>query len=293
MPYARVVFERNTTNDTYAHIGYELHRIFEVVWREYKDNNAKAQDYWMKVEDPSGKLNDLATQVIAKAKTALAATTLTHAVGNQRAWFYVKEGFKQTPVGSLLYGARAFPTVTLPALGAQAVVQRRDNNKEYVFDDYKQLTPRYVYRFITATDLAYLEQGEGLKPRSAAANDTVYMHVAGKGHTRFISTTRSKQPIQNAHGEVFGTRRVKIDLSLVPRENIYDMSTPQGEIELLRQKQGTQGQPETYTSQVQQALKDAKRTKEVLIGDGIPRAAIVETAGFTLPDITRVNPQQQ
>jgi hypothetical protein len=31
----------------------------------------------MKVEDPSGKLNDLATQVIAKAKTALAATTLT------------------------------------------------------------------------------------------------------------------------------------------------------------------------------------------------------------------------
>jgi len=30
MPYARVVFERNATNDAYAHIGYELQRLFEV-----------------------------------------------------------------------------------------------------------------------------------------------------------------------------------------------------------------------------------------------------------------------
>jgi hypothetical protein len=292
MPYSRVVFRKIDGNFTYIHISHLLSNLFEEVWREFKTQEVKNKDYWMEVADPQARLGNFAGQVITKAKLRT-SETLSHAVGNNRAWFYVGSG-KLVPVGELLYADNAFERIlALPGMGAQAVVNRRDNDKEYVFDAYDQLTPRYVYRFITSTDEANLKTRNGLKPRNEEAGDNVYMHVAGKGNTRFISTTRSKKPIQNPHGETFGVKRVKIDLSLISRQHIYDVSTPQGEVELLKGKSGTSGVPESYTSQVQQALKDAKRTKEVLVENSIPQDAIVETAGFTLNGVPCNDAQNQ
>ena len=295
MPYSRVIFRTIDGDHTYAHVSHILSELFETVWREYKTQNVKSQDFWMKAGDAQGQLNTFAGKMISDSKRRLQGITVTKSTGNDRIWLYVEEQgtHKLVPVGQLTYGDNAFPRIlALPGMGQQAVTQRRDNQKEYVFDDYGQLTPRYVYRFVTSTDEVNLKSGQGLKARNEQANDNVYSHVAGKGNTRFISTTRSKKPIQNPHGETFGNKRVKIDLSLIPRQHIYDVSTPQGETELLKGKNGTAGQPESYTSQVQQALKDAKRTKEVLIENSIPQNAIVETAGFNVTNIPRVDPQQ-
>lgn len=295
MPYSRVIFRTVEGDNRYAHVSHILSDLFDSIWREFKTQQVKSQDFWMKAGDAQGQMGAFAGKIITDSKRRLNAVTVTYSTGNNRVWFYVEEQQprKLVPVGELLFGDASFPRIlALPGMGAQAVVQRRDNQKEYVFDDYGQLTPRFVYRFVTGTDETNLKSGNGLKARNDGANDNVYSHVAGKGNTRFISTTRSKKPIQNPHGETFGNKRVKIDLSLIPRQHIYDVSTPEGETQLLKGKNGTAGQPESYTSQVQQALKDAKRTKEVLIENGVPQNAVVETAGFTITNIPRVDPQQ-
>jgi hypothetical protein len=174
--------------------------------------------------------------------------------------------------------------VPMPGMGAQAVTKRKGDDKEYVFDQAGQLTPRYAYRFISADDETTLKNKQGLKPKDASAKDDVYAHVAGVEKTHFISTTRSSAVVVTPTGAAFGTKRVTIDLSLVSRQCLYDVGTPQGEREILK---GKDPDVRKHSNKVQQALKDAKRTREVLIEGAIPQEAIVETAYFDLPGVPR------
>src|SRR6185436_8304685 len=99
---------------------------------------------------------------------------------------------------------------------------------------------------------------------------------SGRTYTQFISVTRSKKAIQNAHGEEFGKVKVKIDLSYLAEKELFDMSTPMVETTLLKEANKTTKDVNKASGQIKQALMDAKRTKEVLVRGGIPHEAIVE-----------------
>lgn len=76
---------------------------------------------------------------------------------------------------------------------------------------------------------------------------------------------------------------MKIDLSYISKDQIYDLSTPLGE-QKLRISMGS-GEP---TGINKQALEDVKRTKEVLIEGRIPKEAIVATRGFVLQGVPNI-----
>jgi len=128
---------------------------------------------------------------------------------------------------------------------------------------------------------ASIKSGDGIPPKSLAATDTIMEHVCGRKETHWVSATRHKRDTTNAHGNGFGDRRVKIDLAVIATNRIYDLSTPEAERALMKEASGSPGNPETYSNTVQQALKDAKRTKEVLIEGTVPQDSIVEKVNFT------------
>jgi hypothetical protein len=122
--------------------------------------------------------------------------------------------------------------------------------------------------------------------KNIKAGNSILEHVGGQPNTKYISTTRSRHEIQNAHGETFDKgKSVKIDLSYVDSARIFDLSTPKGEAELLKFMSQKVGK---LSGQNQQALEDVKRTKEVLIEKIIPGDAIVATRGFKLSNVEQI-----
>jgi len=274
MPYQRMIFEAvHPTNQSYSDIPYKLTEAFGNVWKEYKAKEVKSKVFWSEVSAP-GSAQELCQALIGSVKRTNKAGLKWRLNGGLDE-IYVDAPPHQIVVGRVRDGANSFG----PAAGG--IASRLDNDKEFVLDGWDQNVPRYVYRSVSDTDVSNIRNDMGISPKSTSATDTITEHVCGRELTHWISATRSREDVANAHGQGFGTRRVKIDLSVIAKARIYDLSTPLAEIRLMREMSGKPGKPSTYSSTAQQAFKDAKRTKEVLIEGTIPQGAIAERINFT------------
>jgi len=284
MGYYRLVFEPANIQGDHSlnQIALDLQKEFSTVWKQAKLHEAKSKAVWMEVmwePNPEVFAGELIKRVKSKVKAGRGVLKYRMPQNGVPEIYLEGPGQTQTVLGRM---RRGIDTTTYQAQPGhvQAVQTRLGDDKEFVLDGWSQFVPRFVYRFVTDRDVANINGGNGIKPRNPNATDNMLEHVAGKKETRFVSTTKSKRDIQNPHGESFGERKVKIDLSWIAKERIYDVSTPLGEINLAKLASGKYGELKSFTNQIQQAFRDAKRTKEVLVEGDIPPEAIDERTGF-------------
>lgn len=286
MPAKKFVFEadspvwvpRNELWERNFHLLEMLRAEMSKIRKEYKQDTVAGVDSWgggkgLTKVGGSLDIDQLVGEVINRCKTSTKDTLSSHTVGATREIrASTKSGANWIRLGVVYPPEEAFP-----ALGGTVVVARRGDGKEHILDAWGNWVARYVRRFVTDRDVASITTSEGIKATKSASKDTPLEHVAGKVPSQYISFTRSfaEGGIQNAHGETFGERWVKVDLGRVPKEHIYDLSTPEGEAKML-----TGLNRDKLTDQHQQAVKDAKRTKEVLVQLGVPQEAITERHGF-------------
>lgn len=286
-------FPYNYGNQAYKGFSADLPRFMKDTADTFVSNsktaNVKTQKMWSKVTAELT-LDDVTSDLISKFKTRYGtAIRLEYNDDTIGRYFNAKLDTTRMPLGRLIQGDRAFTPPKTANVAEQSILSRRDSGKEFVIDGYGQSVSRYVYRFVNSSDVTSIKTHKALIPRSETAGNSILEHVGGQKKTRYISTTRSKRGIQNPHGDTFDSgQKVKIDLSYISRDRIYDLSTPLGE-QKLRLSMGS-GEP---TGINKQALEDVKRTKEVLVEGRIPIDAIVATRGFELPDIINIALDQE
>lgn len=279
--YSRYILNRSNTlpnQNDWENVWSVLKKAFDEVWKSYK-KDVKTARHWEESKDPPA-ISEFASSVIAKAKS------------NSRKKLNWSAAGGAISADNTLVGTIVAQAVANMANGAGAAVNtvyvRQDGtDKEFVQDAYHQLVPRYVYRVLNNDDCNKFDKEQDLAPRGPKSKANLLQHIGGKD-SNYISTSRSSGEIQNSHGEAFGIRnkarvRAKIDLSMIPSDRIYDMSTADSELKLKGLNNSAQKSVNAMTAQVEVALWDAKRTKEVLIEGGIPYGAIVETEQLVTP----------
>lgn len=252
--------------------------------RKFKTDHVKTQKMWSKI-DQELTLDDVTSGLISRFKTKYGdQMKLEYGDDGVGRYFNARRDTTRMPLGRLIQGDQAFTNPRAANTGNQSIVTRRDSGKNFVIDGYGQCVPRFVYRFVNDKDVSNLQTHGAMLPRSETAGNSILEHVGGQKLTRYTSTTRSKHGIQNPHGDTFDSGcKVKIDLSYISKDQIYDLSTPLGE-QKLRISMGS-GEPMGINKQ---ALEDVKRTKEVLIEGRIPKEAIVAARGFVLQGVPNI-----
>ena len=295
--YQRFVFEprkidyNNPLAITYYAVPGFLVAAVDQICAEYKTAEVKSKQLWSKMDGPALDTGYVSGKMAEKFKDEYGpGLVLEFTDGpNGRNFTMLKQDVnKRLVLGRLLTQAQSFqqPVASQNAAGQAIAVRRGLNQKEFVLDGLGQFMPRYVYRCLNNADVVNLTNSNvfEIRARSVTAGNTLLEHVGGQKMTRYISATRSRHEIQNPHGETFdGGSKVKIDLSYIASNKIIDLSTARGETE-LRKFMAT-GEPSGLNLQ---ALKDVKRTKEVLIEKTIPGESIVATRGFALPNTVRI-----
>jgi hypothetical protein len=297
--YERFIFEprqisyQNPLALTYYGVPQFLAGAVDEIVKDYKTSEVRTKQLWSAVDqDKPLTLDSVTTQLRNKVKDTYGAGLVleyTDSPSGRHFKLLKQDNNKRLMVGRLLSQNQSFkPAVVSGNSPGQSIAERRGvNTKEFVLDGLGQFMPRYVYRCLNNQDVVNLTNKGvfAILAKSVKAGNTMLEHVGGQKLTRFISTTRSRHEIQNPHGDTFdGGSKVKIDLSYIASSEIIDLSTERGETE-LKKFMGT-GTPSGLNLQ---ALKDVKRTKEVLIEKMIPGEAIVATRGFTLPNLPRIN----
>ncbi|MGW6284937.1 phage tail protein [Streptomyces sp. NPDC055107] len=152
-----------------------------------------------------------------------------------------------------------------------------DIGNRYALDRLGEKVPRYIERNITEKDAQTIDKGEGMHRRDASKSVPLWLHVKGvakkkKGRREktetspYISGTKfPSSDIVNPKGESFESKagRVRIDLLLVARESISDLTTRRGQKEWLFDIEDNT-----------QLLEDVARTQEIVILGEVPPAAI-------------------
>jgi hypothetical protein len=158
-----------------------------------------------------------------------------------------------------------------------------DYGNKYALDRLGQKVSRYIVRNITEKDDESIDKGEGMHRRGASKSMPLWLHVKGaskrkeKGKKKgrrggaaetspYISGTKVPSgEIVNPQGQSFqgGSGRVRIDLLMVPRDSISDLTTTKGQKEWLFDVEDNA-----------QLVQDVARTQEVVILGEVPQRAI-------------------
>lgn len=159
-----------------------------------------------------------------------------------------------------------------------------DYGNKYALDSIGQKVPRRIARNITEADSKTIDAEEGMHRQDASQSVPIWQHVWGKakavesgrkGKRRgaavietspYISGTKfTDGHIVNPDGNSFegSAGKVEIDLLLVDRESISDLTTKDGQREWL-----------FGVDKNSQLIEDVNRTQEVIIKGKVPKAAI-------------------
>ncbi|WTW99160.1 hypothetical protein OG216_40045 [Streptomycetaceae bacterium NBC_01309] len=162
-----------------------------------------------------------------------------------------------------------------------------EHGNEYVLDQAGQHVPRYLIRNLTQRDRDTIEEGEGMSRNSRSMEE--WQHVQGRPYREegkgrkgkkkpkkdaehedpspYISATKHHSPIRNPQGGTFlsPAGRAKIDMLLVDRDSIRDLTTKRG----MKQWQ-------LIRDSIPQLVEDVTRTQEVIILRRVEPGAIVE-----------------
>jgi|GEM_PF-6815080 len=169
----------------------------------------------------------------------------------------------------------------------RAIYQHISNEREYVKDANNIFVKRYVYRNMASYDDPWTSgrftSRNGRMPQGADVNQMIIRHLraAQQGQSYFISFSTSKKRIFGSTGAEFydpANGQVVIDLAKIAQERIYDVHTAQavnGIITLQPLRWGMQFVEGDDDYERNAAARDTVRTRELLIEEAVPGAAIV------------------
>lgn len=217
---------------------------------------------------------------------------------------------KPTVVGQLYLDDQRFAPSPLAA--PRQVFVHRETGEQYVQDARDLFVRRFVLRSLNTfdntsaafgtitidvdarskklTDERWAEIAQALPARQATeVDDEVWKHQRQKelqGGSPFVSATTTRHPIFGSTAKYFEdpTGMAKIDLAVIPKERVVDTHQPRAYTRIT-----TLGAPDidmpfqegVLAWERNSAVRDAIRTREVVIIGSVPSGAVVE---FSTPD---------
>jgi len=201
--------------------------------------------------------------------------------------------YLQGDVGDELLAAVVYLGDARFAVKAQATLSTRPihahigNGREYVRDANGVFVKRYVYRNMSAHDDPWTKDGflsrNGKVPEGSDMNQVILKHLraAEQGSSYFISFTTTRQPIFGSTGTSFydpAKGQVIVDLAKVDQARIYDVHSARAVNQVITNadlRWGVQFNPGDADYEKNAAARDTVRTRELLVEEKVPGAAIV------------------